>query len=201
MLPFAIHSVVCRKWQRAVWCNKIFPDSRSTINGKLGQSLRVCFLKNFTHKALLVYPNLHSHNSIYFLIYLQFMWSHILGRSLKSELEWTRQEVLLPNMWYCAGFCLKGFTATADWPVSRSKLIPGPYECQVVLLAAPAWTFNSNIHWTEQCSPVNITPLHAWDTVLGQCEDQFSWWRLLQFLMTSSRQIARTLHQYQCYWF
>jgi hypothetical protein len=26
-----------------------------------------------------------------------------------------------------------------------------------------------NIHWTEQCSPVNITPLHAWDTVLDQC--------------------------------
>ena len=52
---------------------------------------------------------------------------------------------------------------------SRSKLKPGPYECQVVLLAAPAWTFSSNIHWTEQCSPVNITPLHAWDTVLDQC--------------------------------
>lgn len=93
----------------------------------------------------------------------------MVGRSVKSELERTRQEVFLPNMWYCAGICLKGLTATAGWPASGSKLIPGPYECQVVLLAAPAWTFISNIHYTEQCSPVNITPFHAWDTVLDQC--------------------------------
>ena len=72
-------------------------------------------------------------------------------------------------MWYCAGVCLKGLTAAAGWPVSRSKLKPGPYECQVVLLAAPAWTFSSNIHWMEQCNPVNMTPLHAWDTVVDQC--------------------------------
>ena len=90
-------------------------------------------------------------------------------RSVKSELERTWQEVFLTDMWYCAGICLKGLTATKGWLASGSKLIPGPYECQVVLLAAPAWTFSSNIHFTEQCSPVNITPLQAWDTVLVQC--------------------------------
>jgi len=51
----------------------------------------------------------------------------MVGRSVKNELERTWQEVFLPNMWYCAGICLKGFTATAGWPVFRSKLIPGPY--------------------------------------------------------------------------
>jgi hypothetical protein len=92
----------------------------------------------------------------------------MVGRPGKSELERTWQEVFLPNMWYCAGICLKGLT-TAGWLVSRLKLIPGPYKCQVVLLAAPTWTFSNNIHWTEHSSPVNITPLHAWDTVLDQC--------------------------------
>jgi hypothetical protein len=87
-------------------------------------------------------------------------------------------------MWCCAGVCLKGLTATAGWLVSRLKLKPGRYKCQVVLLAAPAWTFSSNIHWTEQCCPVNITALHAWDTVLDQCGEMSfpdegfcsSWW-------------------------
>jgi len=36
----------------------------------------------------------------------------MVGRSVKSELKKTRQEVFLPNMWYCAGICLKGFAAT-----------------------------------------------------------------------------------------
>jgi hypothetical protein len=87
-------------------------DIRSTINGKLeGQSFRVCFLNNFIHKALLVYPNLPSHNSIYYLFEV-YIVTH--GGRI-SEMERTRQEAFLPYMWYCAGICLKGLTSTAGW--------------------------------------------------------------------------------------